>query len=341
MPVSSPSSARKRKPSAAKEDEAAAKVDEAGKDGHAVSEQKKASCVVDVDETAIAAALHEDPAKALSDGQETDEDDDVMILKAAANEDKDGDWLAEERKLAAENKKKEDKERQKQSKLSKSAKVEVLNNLLQKAAAYTAFLRSRMQEGNDSPAAGAGASKGAKAKAGKDEKDPRQPKLLSGAVMRKYQVEGMIWIRSLYENGLNGILADEMGLGKTMQVIAFFAHLYGMGVNGPFLVVSPLSTVPNWQREFKRFAPTIETVLYHGSKEERKAIREQHGFERRTKPDKSKVPDSHSHACALYMHYPILLTTGSISPQISFIRLQAMVCQAYMIWLVTADESSP
>ena len=31
------------------------------------------------------------------------------------------------------------------------------------------------------------------------------------------QVDGVQWLISLYENGLNGILADEMGLGKTIQ----------------------------------------------------------------------------------------------------------------------------
>ena len=29
-----------------------------------------------------------------------------------------------------------------------------------------------------------------------------------------HQLEGLQWLLSLWENGLNGILADEMGLGK-------------------------------------------------------------------------------------------------------------------------------
>lgn len=32
--------------------------------------------------------------------------------------------------------------------------------------------------------------------------------------MRDYQLRGLNWLISLYENGINGILADEMGLGK-------------------------------------------------------------------------------------------------------------------------------
>ena len=53
-----------------------------------------------------------------------------------------------------------------------------------------------------------------------DLKSARQPSLVSGGIMRKYQLEGLEWLKSLYENGLNGILADEMGLGKTIQTIS-------------------------------------------------------------------------------------------------------------------------
>ncbi len=65
------------------------------------------------------------------------------------------------------------------------------------------------------------------------------------------QIRGYQWMATLFENGINGILADEMGLGKTIQTIALFCHLVEMGVPGPYLIVAPLSTVPNWVREFK------------------------------------------------------------------------------------------
>lgn len=42
----------------------------------------------------------------------------------------------------------------------------------------------------------------------------KQPALVTGAKLRDYQLAGVQWMVSLYENGLNGILADEMGLGK-------------------------------------------------------------------------------------------------------------------------------
>merc|ERR1719354_759028 len=97
----------------------------------------------------------------------------------------------------------------------------------------------------------------------------RQPLLLSGGVMRTYQLEGFEWMAKLHEHGINGILADEMGLGKTIQTIALFSYLYELKLPGPYLVVVPLSTVPNWINEFKRFTPSIPSILYHGSKAER------------------------------------------------------------------------
>lgn len=100
-----------------------------------------------------------------------------------------------------------------------------------------------------------------------------QPKAVTGGVMRSYQLEGLYWLRSLYENGLNGILADEMGLGKTIQTISFLAFLREMKSYGPFLIVAPLSTLSNWIDEFARWTPTITTVLYHGTPAERAKIR--------------------------------------------------------------------
>ncbi|KXL41472.1 hypothetical protein M433DRAFT_157407 [Acidomyces richmondensis BFW] len=101
----------------------------------------------------------------------------------------------------------------------------------------------------------------------------KQPETVTGGLMRTYQLEGLDWLTSLYENGLNGILADEMGLGKTIQVISFLAFLREKGVQGPFLITTPLSTTSNWVAEFKKWTPTIPVVLYHGTKEEREKIR--------------------------------------------------------------------
>lgn len=106
-----------------------------------------------------------------------------------------------------------------------------------------------------------------------DLKSAKQPGLVTGGLMRNYQLEGLDWLISLYENGLNGILADEMGLGKTIQTISFLAFLREKGVYGPFLIAAPLSTTSNWVAEFKKWTPQIPVVLYHGSKPEREEIR--------------------------------------------------------------------
>ncbi|OAD03910.1 hypothetical protein MUCCIDRAFT_184304 [Mucor lusitanicus CBS 277.49] len=100
----------------------------------------------------------------------------------------------------------------------------------------------------------------------------RQPALVTGGVLRDYQLAGVEWLISLWENGLNGILADEMGLGKTLQTIGFIAHLKAMKVGGPYLIAAPLSTLANWVNEFRRFAPSINVLLYHGTKEDRHHI---------------------------------------------------------------------
>ncbi|XP_035772194.1 lymphoid-specific helicase [Neolamprologus brichardi] len=103
----------------------------------------------------------------------------------------------------------------------------------------------------------------------------QQPQLFTGGVMRWYQIEGIEWLRMLWENGINGILADEMGLGKTIQCIGHIAMMIEKKVLGPFLVVAPLSTLPNWINEFKRFTPEVSVLLYHGSQPERTKLLKQ------------------------------------------------------------------
>ena len=42
----------------------------------------------------------------------------------------------------------------------------------------------------------------------------QQPFLIRHGQLREYQMVGLQWLTTMYENNLNGILADEMGLGK-------------------------------------------------------------------------------------------------------------------------------
>ena len=64
---------------------------------------------------------------------------------------------------------------------------------------------------------------------------------LVGGTLKEYQLKGLQWMLSLYNNNLNGILADEMGLGKTIQTISLITYLIERKQQlGPFLVIVPL-----------------------------------------------------------------------------------------------------
>lgn len=94
-------------------------------------------------------------------------------------------------------------------------------------------------------------------------------------VMRGYQKTGFLWLKTLRENGFGGILADDMGLGKTLQVISLLLSEQescdaGERERGLSLVVCPASLIYNWQKEMKRFAPSLHAVVVTGLAEERK-----------------------------------------------------------------------
>ncbi|KAI2588784.1 SWI/SNF related, matrix associated, actin dependent regulator of chromatin, subfamily a, member 4, partial [Homo sapiens] len=87
------------------------------------------------------------------------------------------------------------------------------------------------------------------------------------------EIKGLEWLVSLYNNNLNGILADEMGLGKTIQTIALITYLMEhKRINGPFLIIVPLSTLSNWAYEFDKWAPSVVKVSYKGSPAARRAF---------------------------------------------------------------------
>ncbi|KAK7309289.1 hypothetical protein RJT34_05880 [Clitoria ternatea] len=100
--------------------------------------------------------------------------------------------------------------------------------------------------------------------------------LLTGGKLKSYQLKGVKWLISLWQNGLNGILADQMGLGKTIQTIGFLSHLKAKGLDGPYMIIAPLSTLSNWVNEISRFAPSLPSIIYHGDKKQREEIRRKH-----------------------------------------------------------------
>ncbi|EPS34399.1 hypothetical protein PDE_09363 [Penicillium oxalicum 114-2] len=103
-----------------------------------------------------------------------------------------------------------------------------------------------------------------------------QPSILVGGTLKEYQLKGLQWMISLYNNNLNGILADEMGLGKTIQTISLITYIIEKKRNnGPFLVIVPLSTLTNWNLEFEKWAPSVTKVVYKGPPNARKQQQQQ------------------------------------------------------------------
>eukprot|EP00730_Choanoeca_flexa_P019626 TRINITY_DN9595_c0_g1_i3.p1 TRINITY_DN9595_c0_g1~~TRINITY_DN9595_c0_g1_i3.p1 ORF type:complete len:1242 (+),score=413.12 TRINITY_DN9595_c0_g1_i3:249-3974(+) len=103
-----------------------------------------------------------------------------------------------------------------------------------------------------------------------------QPSILVGGTLKPYQLQGLQWLISLYNNKINGILADEMGLGKTIQTIALLTYLVEKKNNsGPFLIIVPLATLSNWKLELAKWAPSLNTLAFRGNKAERRLLHQQ------------------------------------------------------------------
>ncbi|WCJ22764.1 transcription regulatory protein SNF2 putative [Euphorbia peplus] len=101
----------------------------------------------------------------------------------------------------------------------------------------------------------------------------RQPSMLRAGTLRDYQLVGLQWMLSLYNNKLNGILADEMGLGKTVQVMALIAYLMEFKGNyGPHLIIVPNAVLVNWKSELHTWLPSASCIFYVGNKDQRSKL---------------------------------------------------------------------
>jgi SNF2 family DNA or RNA helicase len=95
---------------------------------------------------------------------------------------------------------------------------------------------------------------------------PLYPANLRGE-LRPYQARGVGWLAFLERWGLGACLADDMGLGKTLQLIGFVLYLVQENrLEHPLLIVCPTSVLGNWEREVKRFAPSLKVMVHHGDK---------------------------------------------------------------------------
>ena len=95
--------------------------------------------------------------------------------------------------------------------------------------------------------------------------------------LRMYQREGVAWLAAQHSQGAGGgILGDDMGLGKTLQVLSFLQYLRdAKGESGPHLVVCPLSVLPTWVTESKRWCPSLRAVAFHGPEAERNRLKQE------------------------------------------------------------------
>ncbi|MGQ9871421.1 DEAD/DEAH box helicase [Leptodesmis sp.] len=83
--------------------------------------------------------------------------------------------------------------------------------------------------------------------------------------LRPYQSRGVGWLAFLEQWSLGACLADDMGLGKTIQLIAFLLHLKEQGkLEKPTLLICPTSVLGNWEREVKKFGPSLKVLQHHG-----------------------------------------------------------------------------
>ncbi|KAG2609908.1 hypothetical protein PVAP13_4KG075700 [Panicum virgatum] len=117
------------------------------------------------------------------------------------------------------------------------------------------------------------------------------PTFLSGGTLHPYQLEGLNFLRYSWYHNKRVILGDEMGLGKTIQSIAFLASLFE-DKWGPHLVVAPLSTLRNWEREFATWAPQMNVVMYFGAAASREIIKKYEFYYPKEKPKKLKKKKS-------------------------------------------------
>ena len=116
-----------------------------------------------------------------------------------------------------------------------------------------------------------------------EDNDFEVPPELDG-ILRGYQKQGFLWIKTLKANGFGGILADDMWLGKTLQVIAFLLSEWkesGENPGRPWLIVCPASLVFNWKSEVERFAPVLPVYAAAGGAGERKQLLEQAAREKK------------------------------------------------------------
>jgi SNF2 family DNA or RNA helicase len=75
------------------------------------------------------------------------------------------------------------------------------------------------------------------------------------------------WVYDLEVSEHHNFVANNIICHNTIQFIAFLLHLKEQEtLEKPTLLVCPTSVLGNWEREVKKFAPTLKVLQYHGDK---------------------------------------------------------------------------
>ncbi|KAK4482440.1 hypothetical protein RD792_009597 [Penstemon davidsonii] len=139
-----------------------------------------------------------------------------------------------------------------------------------------------------------------------------QPQWLKGGNLRDYQLEGLNFLVNSWKNDTNVILADEMGLGKTVQSVSMLGFLQNaQQIQGPFLVVVPLSTLSNWAKEFRKWLPDMNVIIYVGTRGSREVC-QQYEFYNENKHSRSIKFDT------LLTTYEVLLKDKAVLSKIKW-----------------------
>lgn len=84
------------------------------------------------------------------------------------------------------------------------------------------------------------------------------------------------WVSGLFLGIRTRLTLLTITISKTIQTISLVTYLIERKrIPGPFLIIVPLSTLPNWTMEFDKWAPSVTAVSYKGTPLQRKAAQAQ------------------------------------------------------------------